>query len=264
LPQRDDSRPDVRRPSLFSADQHAAADANSILRQLDGKAGVAGPTTTPRKTRWLAGGGAIAVAALGGLALAWFYQAPVRHATETRMADASAKLTPVAVRAPEPAPVAAATILDDAPVIDPPALAAPGAGEKSLQQALTATPDPNGGKDDLVKLVDTPQEAQVARAAPPAPPKKKSEPKKNSAPKVAKAKPVKKSEPAVDSDVALLAALLAHSKTTRAQDAEQAAFRRCAALPTRAEAQRCRTRLCEGSAKGAPECKPIRTVKVTS
>lgn len=212
---------------------------------------------------------------MGGLALAWFYQAPVRHATATRIADTATPVVQVAARATEAAPVAqpvaAATIHDTVPAIDPPVLGAPGAGEKSLQQALAATPATGEGKDDLVTLLDKPSSPDE-KAAPEAPQKKKAEPvkvaakDKKAAPKVAQAKPkpAKKSEPAVDSDVALLAALLAHSKTTRAQEAEQAAFRRCAALPTRAEAHRCRTRLCEGSAKGAPECKPIRTVKVTS
>ena len=254
MPQRDDSRPDVRRPSLLSADQRAAADANSILSQLDGKAGASRGASAPDRSRWWAGLGAVAVAVLGGVALAWFYQAPVRHATETRLAEAAAPVVPVAVRAPEPAPVAA-TIVETAPVID-----APGAGEQSLQQALAGS---DTAKDDLVKLLDKPQQPPPAKAAP----KKKPEPARKAAPKLAQAKPKpakKKTEPAVDSDVALLAALLAHSKTTRALEAEQAAFRRCAALPTRSEAQRCRTRLCEGSAKGAPECKPIRTVKVSS
>lgn len=264
--QRDDSRPDSRRPSLLSADQSATADAHSILNQLDGKSGAAKPAASPHTGRWLAGGGVL-VAALGGLGLAWIYQAPVRHATELRLADAAPPppqvAAPVSRPAPVVEPVSAATILDAAP------MDVPGAGEKTLQQALGAVPADGGPKGELVALLDKPSEAPaVAKAAP----KKKAEPvktaskEKKAAPKAvaAKSKPVRRTEPAADSDVALLAALLAHSKTTRAHEAEQEAFRRCAALPSRSEAQRCRTRLCEGSAKGAPECKPIRTAKVSS
>jgi hypothetical protein len=59
----------------------------------------------------------------------------------------------------------------------------------------------------------------------------------------------------VDSDVALLAALVAHSKATQPKSSGAAAkLRQCKSLATVAEANQCRAKVCSG-AKNEPECK---------
>jgi hypothetical protein len=78
----------------------------------------------------------------------------------------------------------------------------------------------------------------------------------------AKAAP-KHAAPAVDSDVALLAALLAHTKTPESGSAEDI-FKRCATNATAAEVQRCRVRVCRSSAKDAAECKSVKLSNVAS
>ena len=81
--------------------------------------------------------------------------------------------------------------------------------------------------------------------------------------KPAAQKPAPSKKPAVDSDVAILAALLAHTKTPEAGSPEEI-YKRCATNATAAEVQRCRVRVCQGSAKGAAECKSVRISKVSS
>jgi len=73
----------------------------------------------------------------------------------------------------------------------------------------------------------------------------------------------KHAAPAVDSDVALLAALLAHTKTPESGSAEDI-FKRCATNATAAEVQRCRVRVCRSSAKDAAECKSVKLSNVAS
>lgn len=72
-------------------------------------------------------------------------------------------------------------------------------------------------------------------------------------------KPVAK--PGVDSDVTLLAALVAH--TQRERRAEPRTLKQCKALAS-PEAEQCRTRLCAGSAKNEAECKPANVVKTAT
>ena len=60
-----------------------------------------------------------------------------------------------------------------------------------------------------------------------------------------------------DSDVALLAALVAHSKATQPKRPSgiRAKLLQCKTLGSVAEAEQCRARLCAGSARNSSECK---------
>jgi hypothetical protein len=82
----------------------------------------------------------------------------------------------------------------------------------------------------------------------------------------------KSATPEVDSDVALLAALVAHSKASQpkpqpvsrapAADADAHKLRQCKALDSVAEADACRARLCAGSAKTSAACRPASGAQV--
>ena len=71
-----------------------------------------------------------------------------------------------------------------------------------------------------------------------------------------KSKPaVKKEKAALDSDAALLAALLAHTKKTPART-KTSEYQKCSTLDSVAAADKCRERLCASGAKAPAECKP--------
>jgi hypothetical protein len=80
-----------------------------------------------------------------------------------------------------------------------------------------------------------------------------------------KKKPVARAEPKIDNDVALLAALLAHSKASAAPRVSKTAseYKRCGTLGSVADADKCREKLCEGSAKARSECKTLRVAKAS-
>lgn len=208
-------------------------------------------------------------------------EAPPSVAEVSAVLAAAAPVVPAAARIEDEAPAEPARA-DGAPALAPDnvlaqALSAPPAAAASPKPA----PGAGDGKDELAPLLaaapaqDAPKadQAPAKRAEKDAPrkeAKKKEAPRLASAdkqrakPAPAKPKPApKKAEPAVDSDVALLAALLAHSKSPAPSKAASD-FKRCAASASSAEAERCRVRLCEGSAKGAAECKGVRISKASS
>ena len=269
-------RPGSGRPSLLSADHAPAHDDRSVLSQLDGRGAPA--RTAPLRTapvrhdRQRGLRAAVFGIAFAGIAtLAWLAFGSIeQQPPETRMAAASMPAPAARAAAPVEAPVAAAQIQEEP--------AAPGAGAKDLNDALHATPTPVAlpAKTELASLLDAPAPA-AAKAAPTTPRKdsaakpaankvaRSEKPRVAAAP--AKPKPVQKAAPKkaapVDTDVALLAALLAHTKTPEAGSPEEI-YKRCATNATAAEVQRCRVRVCQGSAKGAAECKSVRISKVSS
>jgi hypothetical protein len=136
------------------------------------------------------------------------------------------------------------------------------AGEVASASAANAPP-----ASEIVAPRAPARPAKPVRTAAKTPPKKTASaampqasnvaPRPRGATVAAKKKPeAKAAAPApVDSDVALLAALVAHSKATQAKSTGAAAkLRQCKSLATVAEANQCRARVCAG-AKGEPECK---------
>ena len=75
-----------------------------------------------------------------------------------------------------------------------------------------------------------------------------------------------KASAGMDSDVTLLAALVAHSKALQPKKASAASekLKQCKALGSVAEAEQCRARLCAGGAKNEAECKAPRMVRAAA
>ncbi|MEW6761866.1 MAG: hypothetical protein AB1437_13680 [Pseudomonadota bacterium] len=288
-------RPGAGRPSLLSADQVPKQEDRSILSQLDGRSAPARAAPAPARHDHHQRGVraavfAIAIAGIG--TLAWLAFGSVNESADASLAAAHAPTRVPPMAAPAQAAVAATSAPAPALETTPQAPAA-----ATIQDDLTAALDaPNTSQPspapaakaeqhDLASLLDAPAAApapalKLAQAAPskaagtkkpttdkPARTEKARAPaaKPKVAQKPAAQKPAsgKKSAPAVDSDVAILAALLAHTKTPEAGSPEEI-YKRCATNATAAEVQRCRVRVCRGSAKGAAECKSVRISKVSS
>jgi hypothetical protein len=266
--QHSDERPPTSgRPSLLSLDQQAEADRHRILSGLENKAAAAAPEGDKGRKGmlpWIAAG--VAVLALSAGAGLW-------------LVSEGEKEIVLAGTAPLPAtPAPAAALATEAPIVR-------GTADDVSSAAIlnTAPPVPAADKkqadDELTKMLEhgmpaaQPKAAPVARAPvrPVKPvrvaakvlPKKpvlvKREEASNVAPRPrVAAAPVKSKAEAkapVDNDVALLAALVAHSKATQPKSTGAAAkLRQCKSLGTVAEANQCRARVCAG-AKGEPECK---------
>lgn len=251
MQQRDDRRLASGRPSLLSTEQQAEADRNRILSKLDGKPEA--KVASHGKAAWLAVGAAV-VSLCAGAALWGAYDTPADVA-QAGAAPTEPVQAPVVTAAPAAAPaepeVSAAAILDEV---------AGAAGTESLQDMLDApAPAKPAEQDELTQLLAAAPAAAVHAPATKTPPKPRAEkvahkpaPRKKNA--AAPAKPVRQA----DSDVALLAALVAHSKAPQARTLKQ-----CKQLGG-AEAEQCRARLCASSAKNEADCKRPRVVKAAS
>ncbi|QBE65953.1 hypothetical protein [Pseudoduganella lutea] len=291
--QESDEQRRTGRPSLLS-EGPPPGDDQGILNKLDGRAGPATGARAPRKAGRRTGviAGLVAVAALGGSALVWSGMEDSGAATHVAavpvtasapaLAAAPAPAPAVAPEVPEPAPaqeVSAATILDNVPdAAAPIAAAAAVAGTAALVADSKSAPKPPvaaGEKDELAAFLDK-ADADKARHAPQkAAVKKKADAtkvarkdkapardKKTAVAAASKKKPAAKPEPKVDSDVALLAALLAHSKASPGPSSKTATeYKRCGTRGSAADADKCRERVCEGSSKAKAECKTLKVAE---
>ncbi len=280
--QHSDERPPTSgRPSLLSLDQQAEADRHRILSGLDNKP--AATTAGQEKNRrgiytWIAAGAAVLVLSAG--AGMWLVSEGEKEIVLAGTAPLPATPAPAAALATEAPPmrgtaddVSTAAILDTAPVIG----AKPGAdgGKKQDDDELTRmfdqgalAPAGKGVTPVAVKAAPRPAPPRAAKPRPVAKAVKKPAAAAdghgayNVAPRprpvVAGAAKKKAAAPAapVDSDVALLAALVAHSKATapKSSSGVAAALKQCKSLGSAAEAKQCRTRVCAGN-KGEAECK---------
>ncbi|MES2017626.1 MAG: hypothetical protein V4484_14140 [Pseudomonadota bacterium] len=228
------------RPSLLSAEQQAEAGNPGILGGLDGQSGRVAAGAGKRRrgsVKWLASGAA--VLAIGAASMFWL-------SAEGEKEIVLAGTAPVPPMAAPPAQeVSTAAILEDAPVLAPAAAA-----------VVAAKPD----EDELRKFLSSKAPAKVAPQRMlakahrlPAPPRKKP---------VAHPKAV----PPQDTDVALLAALVAHAKATQPTRPAGAAARlqQCKTLGSVAEAEQCRARLCAGHASKEDACKAQHLAKAVS
>lgn len=289
--QHSDERPTTSgRPSLLSSEQQAEADRHRILSALDSKPGSnSAGAKKARKgtTAWLLAGAA--VLAIGAGSMAWLSNEGEKEIILAGTAPLPSTAAPAAalasepVVAPAPAPaeaeeVSTAAILEDAPVV-------------AAKPTVAAKNQPD---DELTKFLEPKAPAPVRVAAKPAPKKPvvvakaapaKAAPAKTAAVKPAdkprpqptamasNVEPVIKKKPVVpakavvrqDSDVALLAALVAHSKASQSKKSTPASkLQQCKTLPSVAEAEQCRARLCESSAKNESECKGSKIAKASS
>lgn len=246
---RQDRQPPSSRPSLLGTpDPQDDGDRQRLLAGLDAGAAPPPRADKPRPRRraaWLAG---LAVLVAGGSAVAWMDGAP-----EQRAAVVVAPMPEV--RAPAEAPeVSTAAILNDTAAADekPAAVAAPRPASKADTSALTAL---------LESKPETPREAAPPpRLAVREHAKKKAEQHPLARNVLAKKAPA----PEIDSDVALLAALVAHAKVAQraAPEPDARKLKQCKARATVAEAEACRARLCTGSAKNSAACRPASVAQV--
>ena len=268
--QHSDERPqNSGRPSLLSSEQQAEADRHRILSGLDGKPDgtSAGAEKSWRgKLTWLAAG--VTVLALGAGGAVWLSSEGEKEIVLAGTAPLPSAAAPAVALASEPPmvpeaeEVSTATILDESPAI-------------ATKSAPAAAAD-----DELSKMLEPKAVAPVRVAAKPAPKKQvavaKAAPAKPRAQTAMtmNVEPVLKKKPPVhpkavvqtDSDVALLAALVAHSKATQPKRPVGAAVKlqQCKTLASVAEAEQCRARLCAGSAKNESECKAPNLAKASS
>lgn len=257
MQQRDERRA-AARPSLLSSEQQAEADRNRILRTMDGD-GAKPAGARSSVLRW-AVAGLVVVAVFAGAAV-WMGGKEVEPMHFSSAAPAPAVQPVAAAPLPEkvaevqPEPeVSAAAILEDTPAI--------AEKEKSLKEMLAApspsTASPTQAHNELSKIL----EATPAHTAATADKTSHSnavakKPHVQKAPVIAKkVEPAPKAAPRVDSDVTLLAALVAHSHARPAADRSSAAqkLKQCKQMSA-ADAEQCRDKLCSGTAKDEAECK---------
>jgi hypothetical protein len=269
------------RPSLLS-EQPPPGDSHSILSKLDDRPAVHGRRRAPVRSRRGRAAGVVALLLVAGGSLFWMATGDDLEAQSTVTVAAPAPQPPsVTASVPVPVPASApeahasvAAILEDTPHLPGPApAAAPAKGNKEDKDELLTLLDAPARPKTAAKQAGKParEAVQVAQADKPAR-KDKTPAKEGAAARdkdkaraVAAKKPAAKAAAPVDTDVALLAALLAHTKKAPAPLSSKAAreLKRCAALGSAAEVDKCRERLCTGDAKAAPECKPPRVAKAS-
>jgi len=207
--------------------------------------------------------GAFAAALAGGAAF-WMAGDEPGTAHVAPVVVAAAGVTPARAAAPEPAPVPAATIHDE----PAPAAAKPAADDlrNALEEGTTAKKAPakeaKPAKNDLrdaleegtaVKPAPAPKPAASTKAVA----KAAAKPAPKSTPKPA---PVVRKTPARsnhDSDLALLSALVAHTQSSRAPDANRALkkeLQACSRLKG-SKARDCREEACLGQDRSVAMCK---------
>jgi hypothetical protein len=275
--QHSDERPPTSgRPSLLSIDQQAEADRNRILSSLEGGAGTTAPGKARRgKLPWIAAT-AVAVLALGAGSAVWLAGEGEKEIVLAGTAPLPSTAAPAAPLASEPAvavpaadEVSTAAILEDVPVVvSKEALAA----EKkqatdAMNKLLAPTPAPRVAAKPAVKKLPVVAKAAPAHAAPhPAAPAQPTAMASNIAPVITKKGAAHAKATPADTDVALLAALVAHSKATQQKRPTGAAakLQQCKTLGSVAEAEQCRARLCAGSAKNEAECKAPSLAKASA
>lgn len=247
-----ESPPPSRRPSLLSTDQQEQSDSQRLLAGVDAKPAAAVAVKPKRRvSAWLAG---MLVLIAGGGAAAWMNGEPeevVAAVPQTHASGPVATPRPV-VEAPE---VSTAAILQDTPAGDEKVVAQK-ADTNTLAAALEAKPAPIPSP--------TPSRAhektRAQRLAAHEHTKKSTEKHPLARDVLAKKKPAP--APEIDSDVALLAALVAHGKVAERAAPDARKLKACKAQKSLAEADACRARLCTGAAKNSNACRPASPARV--
>ncbi|WP_317205440.1 hypothetical protein [Janthinobacterium sp.] len=277
----DDKPRGAGRPSLLTAAQQAEADRNRILSNLEG--GAAAPKAAPRRPAVLWGGlGAGALALIAGAA--WMYDGAPPEARPSSSPVAVA-VTPV-LSAAAPAATPAATINDIGAALEAPPK------QESLKDMLSAAPPakPARAVDVLNKALESPPTAQERAAASAAADQKLAQARierkraaaavkarahekklaqehaklsKEQAKAKAKAAATAKAGARVkkkvdnDSDVTLLAALVAHAQEhpePARKPGGEAQIKQCVQAG-KGDAESCRTRVCGGRGASDAACK---------
>ena len=254
------------RPSLLSADGPSESGSNRILGVLDENAGTVPGAARARRVNigWLAR--CVAVLAIVAGASAWW----TAH---------NHKIVVLASTVPAPsAPASAPVSAPDEPDGDPMSTAAvlhdvPQAASATAPDQIEKKRPPEQGSAALPPLVMLPA---VVPDAPPTPaPAVTERVEKQQGPasgaRVAgkdavpttRAPAPKRAAEVQDSDVTLLAALVAHSKANEPRRGTTAAqLKQCTALGTAVEVQNCRARACAGNVD-VSECRTVPAAKAT-
>lgn len=235
------------RPSLLSTDPPAEASRASILDGLERRpatASAVGVGPVGRKKALLAGGAAaVALVAIGAAAFLNLKPGP-KLTLPVAQAPLAAAPQP---EPPTPAAVPAATIVEETAAVSPPA-----DNTRSLKDMLNETPA-KPPKDELTAALEKPHAAPVKPKL--AEHKKADKPAKKPVQVAKKAETKPKAQP--DSDVALLAALMAHVQSGKpAKETSTPAYqlKQCSRMNDAGAAQ-CREHLCATTARKEPECK---------
>lgn len=302
--QHNDERPPTSgRPSLLSPEQMPEAGGPRILGGLagDGPSEGISAGSASRSRYSLLAAGVLAIAVIGGGAALWLDgegdKQIVLASTEPLAAAQAKAAAPATEPAIAPAPTAAeilpvnpeadqvstAAILQESP---PLAESKSNAGDelttllehRNASEAKPASPlalvvdKPAATTPVLAKPAPKPvvKKLVVAKAAAAKPAVKPAQ--KASAPHALAAAPARKKNDvhskatqSMDSDVTLLAALVAHSKAIEPKKTSRAAekLRQCKALASVAEAEQCRARICAAGTNEA-DCKPARLAKAAT
>lgn len=269
--QRDDERPpSTGRPSLLSKEQPADADRNNILNGMEGKP-TRGAALQATKGRAKIAMLSIAGVGLLGLAAGAYSLLSGTHDAEPALAHAAAAAaaTPI-TPAPAAEPIvepATATIVEETAAVSPAA-----DNTRSLKDMLNDTPV--AAKQPLDELTAALERPHVKAASKPKPKLAQATEQKKSEQRAAKTTRVAqkteaakaKSKAAPDSDVALLAALMAHvqaGQPSKAPSTPAYQLKQCG-LQNEAGAAQCRAHLCANAARKEPECKNPAPVKTAS
>jgi hypothetical protein len=294
--QSSDERPGpTGRPSLLPSEPQAQTEQQRLLAGLDATSAAGGRR---RISAWGLGSAIAVVAAVAGGALWVNGVGDVDSAGATAQLPAPAPATATSPASPgapaaAEAQVSSAAILEDAPAL--PDKSAPAMANKAALAAAAASTTANkADADPLAALRETkaapahgaPAVAHAAARAAPHVVGERAEPRALATHKPIEKKPTPSSStrlaqqrhaakpaavatarkgsaplppaPEADSDVALLAALVAHSKVSQPAGPTPAALKlkECKTRGSVAEADECRTRLCTGAAKNDAACKP--------
>lgn len=268
--QRNDKRPPTAgRPSLLSSEQQAEAERHRILSGLDERSGtIFSSVDTPRSRqfKWLAFGVTVLALSAGTGALLSGESEKAVVIASTVPGQSSEVLPPAFP--PETMAVhdvqeeaSTAAILEDAPATAP--VAVPPEEISSGNDEVRATLERGASAQFPAIRGSAPREALSAKrpklkiAQSPRPPQAAALRAKKKIPADRKAR-------APDSDVALLAALVAHSKATQPKRTPAAIkLNECKTLGSVSHAEECRARLCDAAAKDEPECKGAHLAKAS-
>lgn len=242
------------RPSLLSAAQQAEADKSRILSNLQRTPAVASVRTRGRRMA-LWGGAGLGVLAVVGAAVAWL-AADGEEEMAGKIEAVPVSTTVASAAAASTAAASAPATIHDEVVIEPHTslkdmLNAAPASDKhmSLKDMLSAKPSPKADAGVLSKALESPSATTHIAAQAPAKAASKPEPHAHS-------KPVqgKRAEP--DSDVTLLAALVAHEQAhPSTKKGPPLPLKACRQLNGAEAAEDCRLRACAKRPKTDPECR---------
>lgn len=256
------------RPSLLSADGPSESGSNRILGVLDEASGKVSGATRARRVNfgWLAR--CVAVLAVVAGASAWW--TAHNHKIVVLASTVPAPSAPAPASAPVSAPgesdgdpMSTAAVLHDVPQ----------AASASAPDQIENVRPPKEGSAALPPLVMLPAVVPDAQPTPvPAvaerveklqgPASDARAPGKDAV-QATRASATKRAAEVQDSDVTLLAALVAHSKANESKRGTIAAkLKQCMALGTAAEVENCRARACAGNVN-LSECHKVSAAKAT-